>query len=150
MWLDPLTTGIAAAELGHKGWEMLPTVQKLWKREVDRFRRGSLTIPVFGAGGVGKTTAGMILTGELNPFTGPTAYRESLVTEEMKLPLNVKLPLRTPKDIGGVPCRLLIAPGQERRVVQTWPRLIRTLLTQDRIGIINVVCYGYHSLAEAS
>lgn len=134
-------TGILkGASLTMRVWEVWPTVQQHWKRLSHQYRHGKITIPIFGAGGVGKTTLAQYLSGGIDPFTGPTEYRESLMVRPVKLTSEAK------KGLAHVPGVVIDVPGQERRVEGTWPQLFQDVLGEGRLGIVNVVAYGYHSL----
>jgi hypothetical protein len=92
---------------------------------------GKLTVGVFGAGGVGKTTLAKYLTGD-STYIHP-AYEESATDEKKKIGKNI---------IG----HFWVAPGQERKMDTYWPEMYREISRGKVQRIINVVSYGYHSV----
>lgn len=83
-------------------------------------------ILILGPGGVGKTTLGRILAGEMNWLTdAPWEYEES-VTE------------------------VVVPPGQEHRRESSWNELLGNVSADRYRGIILVSAYGYHDLALRS
>src|SRR5207253_9894266 len=97
--------------------------------------RGTLKIAVFGPGGVGKSTLGHFISrgGEA---IRPHDYRESPVIEKYTISDEV---------VG----KLLVPPGQERRIESYWPELYQQLVQGKSRGIINIVSWGYHSFELA-
>ncbi|MFM9960885.1 MAG: hypothetical protein ACKV2Q_06635 [Planctomycetaceae bacterium] len=126
MFVESLKAGLILFE---KRETIATAAKRLWRH----IRKGDVRIAVFGPGGVGKSTLGEILSGSLDPSTTPRQYRESIWTEEFRLP-------------GDVPATLLVAPGQERRRKTTWSDLFRQLSKGKSIGVINLVAYGYHAI----
>lgn len=123
---------VEALEIGLAATENRKRIATVWKRLRNWIRRGTLQIGVVGPGGVGKTTLGHVLGGMVDPFASPTEYHESIVLEEFSVP-------------GETPAVLVVAPGQERRRVRTWPGLMKRLTQAPSAGVINVVCDGHHS-----
>lgn len=109
-----------------------PAVIKFFKRSYRRLTSGYVTIPIFGSGGVGKSTAAKIIAGTA-PDAAYKRYEESLWTEVVPL-------------AGDIPGELRVAPGQEARVDRHWPDLFKRLSAGKAIGFINVVSYGFHAL----
>ena len=103
-----------------------------------RFRRsiqgGTWRVPVFGAGGTGKSTLAKFLTGESDTDVAISQFRESIDSEEYTLP-------------GPVPVVLIVTPGQKRRRATNWPEMYRLLSAGKARAAINVVSWGYHSTA---
>lgn len=126
-----LATGKTASALGSIA-KSSPAIVKFVKRNYRRLTRGSVVIPVFGSGGVGKSTAAKIIAGT-PPDGAYKRYEESLWTEVVPL-------------TGDIPGELRVAPGQEARVDRHWPELFKELSAGKAIGLINIVSYGYHSL----
>ena len=110
-------------------------IELLVKKIVSRIRKGHLRVPIFGLGGTGKTTLGRVLSGTLDPFSGPKGgYAESVGMEELDY-----------KE--GISCTFYVPPGQAWRQAYFWPDLYRMLGRGKSQGIINLVSYGYHSLS---
>ena len=126
-----VATGKTASALGSLA-KSSPAVMKFLKRNYRRLRRGYVTIPIFGSGGVGKSTAAKIIAGTA-PDSAYKRYEESLWTEVVPL-------------TGDIPGELRVAPGQEARVDRHWPELFKHLSTGKDIGLINIVSYGFHAL----
>jgi putative protein kinase ArgK-like GTPase of G3E family len=61
MWIEPVSAAITAAELASKIAESSTSIRKLARRLSYRIRNGKAVIPVFGAGGVGKSTVTKLL-----------------------------------------------------------------------------------------
>src|SRR5262249_23668045 len=106
--------------------------------------QGHLIIPVFGLGGTGKTTVGRVLSGTLNPYSGPTGrgaeigiYDESMATK----PFKVK---------GKLVCTMIVPPGQKARQKFHWKPLLTMVATGKAKVVINVTCFGYHSFSAES
>ena len=101
-----------------------------------RLSNGKVNIPVFGAGGSGKSTLGRMLITK-NTFGLPSIYAESRSVEKNEMQ-------------GWIPASLNIAPGQAARVSYTWPDLIRDINNGKSPGLINVVSFGYHAVEVPS
>lgn len=131
MIIDPGTV-MKASVAAYKNQESL---RKLTKRIGYLLTRGTLKIAVFGPGGVGKSTLGHFVSrgGEA---IRPHDYKESPVIEKYTISDEV---------VG----KLLVPPGQERRIEDYWPELYRQLVQGKSRGIINVVSWGYHSFELA-
>lgn len=135
-WIEPVSTVVTAASLANEVAKSSNFIRKYASRLLYKIRHGNAVIPVFGAGGVGKSTVGKILVGE-DPLDISAPYDESWLQEDMDL-------------IGDVPGQLLIAPGQKERIDRHWPKLISKVVAGKSFGIINVVAYGYSSFAIQS
>lgn len=131
-WIE---SAVAMLEGAHVASEVLSFKEKLRqaaKQLVFWIRNGTCVVPVFGAGGVGKSTLGKLLNGQaLTDIQEP--YDESWKIEELNL-------------AGDIHGRVLVAPGQIQRAELRWPELYRQIASGNALGIINVVAYGYHSL----
>lgn len=130
-WLEAASAAITAAELASKAAEKSGLVAKNFARIMYWLKNGKTVLPVFGAGGVGKSTIGTLILDESHRVHGK--YDESLRVEELDLDKTI-------------PARILVAPGQSGRVDYHWPALFAAILKGEAVGIINVVAYGYHSL----
>jgi hypothetical protein len=136
MWIEPVTTALSGLELASELAKSSTLIRKQSKRLLHRIRNGKAVIPIFGAGGVGKTTVSRLLVGD-NPLSITAAYEPSANVETRELR-------------GNVPGTLLTAPGQMERVRPHWPGLFKRLATGESFGFINVVAYGYHSFQLSS
>lgn len=125
-----IATGKTVGALGSLA-KASPGVMRFVRRAVHRVTNGYAVIPIFGSGGVGKSTAARIIAGEL-PDAAHRPYEESLWTEVVRLK-------------GDIPGELRVAPGQKTRVDRHWPELFKSLSAGKALGLINIVSYGYHS-----
>jgi hypothetical protein len=127
--IEAIGTGVGVIEISEK---LFPT----FKRIFNLLKNGELKIAIFGAGGMGKSTLGKLLSGEFELSGLLQTYQESISIEQYKLESN---------KIGSV----IVAPGQKRRE-DTWDDLLRTLVGGKIKLIIHVVSWGYHSFGEFS
>ena len=96
-------------------------------------------ILILGAGGVGKTTLGRILSGDFDMLADPlTEYKESRNVEKLTLSGEGK------EDV-----EIVVLPGQENRR-STWGELLKDISSGYYRGIVLVSAFGYHSLAQIS
>src|SRR4051794_31087924 len=109
MFIEPSTLAVAAWDLYEKREKIKPA----WKKMRYWIRHGHLMVPIFGAGGTGKTTLGHFLSGSFTPGTGIGPYKVSLPIEEFKLK-------------GDIVCSLIVPPGQEK-FKHTWKALYNGL-----------------------
>ncbi|KIG11993.1 hypothetical protein DB30_02145 [Enhygromyxa salina] len=101
--------------------------QWLWKRVT----RGNARVVVFGAAGAGKSTLGAVLAGK---EVGPD-YKDSSHLETYSLQ-------------GGVPCVILVPPGQESLRAATWSDLLREIGTGQTSIVLHVVSWGLNPLGD--
>lgn len=135
-WVEPVSTVITAASLVSEIAKASSGIRKHWSRILYWVQNGSLTIPIFGAGGVGKSTLSQIIAGS-DPLDVVAPYSESWITETVEL-------------TGNIPGRILVAPGQEQRIERHWPKLFTAVNTGKAVGVVNVVSYGFHSMGIQS
>jgi hypothetical protein len=121
--------GAAAAKLA---WENKATILETGKKIVALLSKGWVTIVVFGSGGVGKTTLGHLLSGNLDPENKNIDYIDSETTESFSLKAKV---------FGTI----LVGAGQDRRRTVSWTALFNRLSNGKVAGVINVVAWGCHS-----
>ena len=133
MWVPTLSVLQTLSEVGASVWAKSSYFQRQYKRFIHRATKGKLMVPVFGAGGVGKSTTARFLSGMLNPLAPPQKYAESISTEK-----DYHFP-------GNIVAQFVVPPGQEMRVSAHWPDLQRKVAAGKSKGIINLVSYGYHS-----
>ncbi|HLT37884.1 MAG TPA: hypothetical protein VK034_16480 [Enhygromyxa sp.] len=86
---------------------------------------------VFGSAGAGKSTLGAVLAGD---EVGPD-YRDSRHLETYSLQ-------------GGVPCSILVPPGQESLRAATWSDLLREVSTGRSAIVIHVVSWGLNPIGD--
>ena len=96
-------------------------------------KNGAHKIAILGAGGVGKTSLSLLLSGK--PKDILFEYKASQLTERQKLGRNV---------VG----EFIVGPGQGPRLERQWTDIQRGIINGKVKGIINVVAYGYHSIEE--
>lgn len=135
-WLEPVGQIVTAAMIAETVYKNNGAIQKHYNRIARRLTKGSVKLPVFGAGGLGKSTFGRLMTGH-NPFDLATKYEESIGINVENLNDNI-------------PGQLLVAPGQDHRIQTNWPKLFNIVNTGQSIGVINMVAYGYHALGIRS
>lgn len=116
-------------------WEQRRLFTGTLLRVQRRLSRGKMVIAIFGAGGVGKTTLGIMLSEDFDPTGKPQPYQESLKTENYWLKSN---PINS----------VIVAPGQEQRINHYWPDIYAQLSQAKTAVVIQVVAYGYHSFGE--
>jgi len=91
---------------------------------------------ILGAGGVGKTTlTNLLASGSESLVIAPDKYKQSLDIEVASVKLKP-----------GTKIEVTAAPGQPERRKDTWPELEAGIAKGKYRGIIQLVCYGYHSL----
>jgi hypothetical protein len=130
---DPSTIK-TVIEYGKIAWDNKKQVASLFKR-IHRWWKGPNRILVVGAGGTGKTTLGLILSGEFDWMKiDPSEYKESLNIEVV-----------TSKHF-----EAYIAPGQKKHRQSTWRAIEQKLEAGYFRGIIFVSSYGHHSFSVAS
>lgn len=96
-------------------------------------RHRSAVVPVFGAGGVGKSTLPRFFTESAETILSSSiGYQESSIVETVSL-------------TGDIPGKIIVAPGQQRRVAWSWPTLYSEITTKKAQGFVNIVSYGFHS-----
>lgn len=133
--LAPIFVEAGKAAAG-KAWEHRTFVRQKLARLWNRIRLGKLGIAIVGAGGVGKSTLGHLLTEKPDADTLPPDYRESLILEKYELP-------------GDLVCTLIVPPGQEhRREESSWTGVARALATDECAGLIHVVAWGHHAFGQ--
>jgi hypothetical protein len=123
-------------------------IEELWKHRTkiaemmsdvyQLVKNGQLSVFAFGLGGTGKTTLGRVLSGKLNLGEIPSSYNVSLSTEIYNLG-------------GRAFAAVYVPPGQTREELgkrARWDELQQKMISSKRYIVINVVCYGYHSLAQ--
>jgi GTPase SAR1 family protein len=99
----------------------------LWKRVT----KGQVRVVVFGSSGAGKSTLGATLAGqEVTPD-----YKDSSHLETYKLE-------------GGVPCSILVPPGQRSLRVSTWSDLMRDVSTGQSSTVLHVVSWGLNQIGN--
>lgn len=131
-WIEPISTAITAASIANDISKSSSLIRKHANRLVYRIKNGALVVPIFGAGGAGKSTAARLLGGE-DPLDIFAAYSESFWVEPVNL-------------TGDIPGQILAAPGQDVRADKHWPELLSSVVQGKAIGIINIVSYGYHAI----
>ncbi len=93
---------------------------------------------IIGPGGVGKTTAGLFLSGQYNSrLSIPGEYKESLGMETYSLEDDDRI-------------EIVVPPGQHSHRDATWNELEGTIGAGGYRGIVLTNSYGYHSLGEIS
>jgi len=126
-------TAAAALSLGATAVENRGKIARLRQNIHDRWQQRRIIMLIYGAGGVGKTTLGELLVGDLHADRASSQYETSLKIEKY----------RVPGDIASV---AWVAPGQTIFRDDQWPDM-HSLITGGKVaGLINVVGWGYESL----
>lgn len=133
-WIEPLSTIVTATSLANQLAKSSGYIRTQANRLYYWIKNGSAVIPIFGAGGVGKSILGRILGGA-DPLSIETLYDQSLLIEEVPL-------------VGNVPGQILVAPGQARYIERHWKKLFAKLVAGRSFGLVNVVSYGFHSFQK--
>jgi len=136
VWLESTIAVAKATSTIGSAASSVPAVRRQIRRIYHWILRKNIEISVFGAGGVGKSTVGMLLGGR-DPLDLPDSYEESREKDQFSLP-------------GDVPGQVVVAPGQRQggvvtRVDRFWPSMYKSIVEGRSRVIINVVSYGYHS-----
>lgn len=96
-----------------------------------RITKGTVRVVVFGSAGAGKSTLGAVLAGKA---VGPD-YKDSHHLETYALQ-------------GGMPCSILVPPGQESLRPSTWSDLLRDVGTGQSSIVLHVVSWGLNPLGD--
>jgi hypothetical protein len=133
---DPV---VVTGQVANWIWENKREIGKLltglygWFR--GKGRKDKRGILVIGPGGSGKTTLGLLLSGEYDWLTdSPRAYTESRKLERYTL-----------KDDKRV--EVVVPPGQKHRREAYWSNLQADIAAGKFRGVILLAAYGYHTLA---
>lgn len=96
-------------------------------------RKWGVCLPIFGSGGVGKTTHTRILAGQTSPLDPAIAYSESIGIERQDI------------EHGPIPGTVIAVPGQERRIPSKWPEVAGLIQEGKAPVVLNFVAYGHHA-----
>ncbi len=130
-WIDP-SAAIKGVSLAKSAIDATsPSVLSFVRRSANLILKGRLIVPVLGAGGTGKTTISKLFVPNVKTDI-PKPYSESWHVEDVYLKNHI-------------PGRILVAPGQVKRIPRTWSEPIRAVLNGKSPLVINVVANGYHS-----
>ena len=132
MFIDAPTAIQSGLALYEERKKIAGLFSKIWYL----IRNGSINLSVFGAGGTGKTTLGLVLSGDFDPQSSSYIYKESVAVEKYGLQ-------------GDFVGKLVVPPGQKARE-HYWTSLYAALASGKTAGIINVVSWGYHAFQELS
>jgi hypothetical protein len=116
-----------------KIWDERRLIASFSRDFFDLITKGKLKIFVFGCAGTGKSTFGKILEGQEGAGTIAGSYSLSSDTEYYGL-----------RDKRFV--QIAVPPGQEVYHQRNWGQLFNALQDSSRAIVVNVVCWGYHSL----
>ena len=129
-FLEPVGTVVTAAAITEQIVKKSNFIKRHAKRLKFLINNGNANIPIFGAGGVGKTTVGKLFDG-VDPLDLGSMYDESIAKEIVKL-------------TGDIPGKVIVAPGQVERIDRHWTSLFNEINIGKSFGFVNVVSYGYH------
>jgi hypothetical protein len=132
---DPATIK-TAIEFAKIGWDNKKAVSAVLSR-IRRWWNGPHKILVIGSGGTGKTTLGLILSGEFDWLkVEPSEYKESFNVEVVRAKSST--------------IEAYVVPGQKKHRLSTWRAIEQKLAAGEFRGVIFVSSYGYHSFSVAS
>lgn len=129
----------AAAAAAKWAWDnqdkIEPRLKQFYRASKRRIFGRSPGILVLGAGGVGKTTLGRILSGRYDFLVDvDSEYEQSIQVQKFRSKKHSDL-------------ELMVVPGQEDRRPGTWPALLGNLAHGKELGIILCCAYGHHALS---
>ncbi len=122
----------AIAEILGALWKNFPGIKDKLASVRKRVGSGNSYIAVFGPGGVGKSTLGILLSEGFVPAKFETDYVDTPDTSKVSLKSNSSQ-------------HIVIAPGQPERINAHWPEIRLSLTKSKNPVIINVVSWGYHT-----
>src|SRR4051794_29025022 len=128
MFVEP----VAGAIVG-KLWDERRLIGAFVKDFCDLMIKGGLKIFVFGCAGTGKTTFGKIVEDHENMARLSGEYSLSAEMEMYGLE-------------GKHFVQISIPPGQEAFRTRQWGQLLNALSDARRAVVVNIVCWGFHSL----
>lgn len=131
----PMFVEMVTSAILEQAWHERTAIIAFAKDALSASVSGKFRLFAFGPGGVGKTTLGKLLSGEYTPESIPPEYDLSLETEKHGLEGRYFMAFYAP-------------PGQEEKRGYTWDELYQQMKDTERFAIINVCCWGYHSLSK--
>jgi hypothetical protein len=130
MFVEVVTSAVL-----EQAWHERQHIWQFTKDLLNAETKGKFRIYAFGPGGAGKKTLAQLLSGEYSLETVPPDYDESWELEDHGIEGRNFVPVYVP-------------PGQEHRKPYQWDDLYRQMNESGRYAVINVVAWGYHSLAK--
>ncbi len=130
MFVEVVTTAVL-----EQAWHERARIWQFTKDLMAAARKGRFSLYAFGPGGVGKTTLAKLLSGEFSLESVPSDYDLSLEMEDHGLE-------------GRNFVSVYVPPGQESKRAYHWDELYRQMQVSNRYAVINIVSWGYHSLAN--
>jgi hypothetical protein len=127
-FVEPVTGAIVG-----KIWEERKAIAGFTKDFYELITKGKLKIFVFGCAGTGKSTFGKILDGQEDLARISGTYSLSSKTEYFGL-----------RDKRFV--QISVPPGQAIYHARNWAQLYNAFQQSERSIIINLVCWGFHSV----
>jgi energy-coupling factor transporter ATP-binding protein EcfA2 len=107
-----------------------------WFSSPKEIQGASRFILIIGPGGVGKSTAARMLSGDIEAATFiPEPYAESVSVERVRLADDNEV-------------EIVVLPGQTHRRDSTWAGIQADLASGQYRGVVVICAYGYHSLGD--
>jgi hypothetical protein len=147
----------AGAKVGAALAKESGTVRKVLRRVRAVLKHGHVRIGIVGAGGVGKTTLGRFLAGNLEDEDAELPYDESITHEKYALRSDlwsslVVVPGQLKDDVGAAPPSPQASATKRRPKKLSrpdeWKKVLEPLGAGKVQGIVNVVSWGYHSFSQ--
>lgn len=131
--MDPLTAELSKITL-EKAFEHRNEIVAALMQGLKRLKTGKVSVAIFGVGGTGKSTAQLLLTEGIDKSDKNHAYIPTVTPTKKRSNDNWYVSVWD-------------TPGQEDFRDSAWSTAFADMKSSNRIILINIVSYGYNSLA---